>query len=335
MSLIEYSKATSFKKVYNRCKPICKKENKNPFLMLCDICLCTLRYKTGVSDYFNYKFYKRSSKERKEYVSIGDTDKFYEIVSPSKYKQIFTVKPLFLKHFKAFIDRDFWSLDDGKEALESILKKHKELIVKPIDGIGGKDVYKIKSKDINVSEFLEEAKRDNLFLEEVVVQHKDMARLSKTSCNTIRIMTLNIEGNSEIFMAVARIGNGINDVDNFHQGGVAVKVDIDTGKLVGNAFTKNCEEYEYHPKSKIKFDGYQLPNWDIVKSVVLEAAKVSNDIKVVGWDVAITPTGATFIEGNRRPGWDLVQVVYDCGRKDLARYVLDKYNKAYHTNYKL
>ena len=130
-------------------------------------------------------------------------------------------------------------------------------------------------------------------------------------------------------MAIARIGNGINSVDNFHQGGMGVKIDINTGKLIGNAYDKDCNEYEIHPKTNIKFDGYQLPNWNIVKKIVLEAAKVNENIKVVGWDVAITPDGATFIEGNRRPGWDLVQVVYNRGRKDLYNDVLKKYNMAY------
>ncbi len=335
MGLIEYSKATSLKKVYQRCQVVSEKTKRNAFFMFIDLCLCTLKYRSGVSDYFNYKFYERSGKERKEYVTIGDTDKFYEIVSPSKYKEVFTIKPNFLEKFKKYIDRDYWTYEMGKEALEEIISKHEYLMLKPIDGLGGKDVCKIKTKNIDVDALYHRAFRERLFLEAVVVQHPSLAKFSKTSCNTIRVMTLNIKGDTEIIMAVARIGNGVNDVDNFHQGGVAVKVDVDKGIFVGNAYNKNGEEFKVHEKSKIKFDGYKIPNWDIVKKMVLEAAKVSDDIKVVGFDVAITPSGATFIEGNRRPGWDLIQVVYDRGRKDLARYVLDKYNKAYDTNYKI
>ena len=298
--------------------------------MLLDIMRCTIKYKSGISDYFNYKFYNKKNNQIKEYVTIGDTDYFYETLSPSKYKTFFTIKPNFLNNFKKYINRDYWVIDDGINKLESIIKKNKELIIKPIDGLGGKDVEKINTKDIkDINQFYEKMKKENLFIEEVVLQHPDMAKLSPTSCNTIRIMTLNIKGNTEIFMAIARIGNGINSVDNFHQGGMGVKIDINTGKLIGNAYDKDCNEYEIHPKTNIKFDGYQLPNWNIVKKIVLEAAKVNENIKVVGWDVAITPDGATFIEGNRRPGWDLVQVVYNRGRKDLYNDVLKKYNMAY------
>lgn len=330
MGVIKYAKGKKFSSIYDRCKKIGKKEHKNPLLMLMDIAICTLKYKSGVSDYFNYKFYKRSTKERKEYVTIGDTDTFYETLSPSKYKTFFTIKPNFLKNFKKYIDRDFWIVDDGIKKLEKIVKKNTELIVKPIDGLAGKDVKKVYTKDIkDINEFYEELKKDNLFVDEVVIQHPDMAKLSPTSCNTIRVMTLNIKGNTEIFMAMIRIGNGVNSVDNFHQGGMGVAIDYETGKLVGNAYDKDANEFEIHPKTKVKFDGYQLPNWDILKKTVLEAAKVNEDIKVVGWDVAITEKGITFIEGNRRPGWDLIQVVNDRGRKDLYNYVLNKYNEAY------
>lgn len=330
MGLLEYAKGKNICDVYHRCKNISKIEHKNAFFMLLDIMRCTIKYKSGISDYFNYKFYNKKNNQIKEYVTIGDTDYFYEILSPSKYKTFFTIKPNFLKNFKDYINRDYWVVEDGRKKLQNIVKKHKELIVKPIDGLGGKGVEKIDTKDIiDINDFYEKLKKDNLFIEEVVVQHPDMAKLSPSSCNTIRIMTLNIKGNTEIFMAIARIGNGINSVDNFHQGGMAVKVDINTGKLIGNAYDKSGNEYDIHPRTKIKFDGYQLPNWNIVKRTVLEAAKVNENIKVVGWDVAITKNGATFIEGNRRPGWDIIQVVYNRGRKDLYDEVLKKYNDAY------
>lgn len=330
MGLIQYSKGKSFSNIYRRCRDIGNKEKKNPFFMFLDIIICTIKYKSGVSDYFNYKFYKKTSKERKQYITIGDTDYFYEILSPSKYKTFFTIKPNFLKNFKKYINRDYWVIDDGKEKLKNILDKHDELIVKPIDGLGGKEVEKIKTKDItNIDSFYEKLKSKNLFIEEVVKQHKDMAKLSPTSCNTIRIMTLNLEGKTEIFMAAVRIGNGVNNVDNFHQGGMGVKIDIKTGKLIGNAFDKDCNEYVTHPKTKIKFDGYQIPNWEYVKKMVLEAAKVNSNIKVVGWDVAITKDKATFIEGNRRPGWDLIQVIYNRGRKDIYNDILNRYNNIY------
>ncbi|MBR2300941.1 MAG: glutathione peroxidase, partial [Bacteroidaceae bacterium] len=42
---------------------------------------CTLRYKTGLQDYINYKFYQKKHKERKTYASIGYQHEFYKIAA--------------------------------------------------------------------------------------------------------------------------------------------------------------------------------------------------------------------------------------------------------------
>ena len=148
-------------------------------------------------------------------------------------------------------------------------------------------------------------------------------------------MTFGYNGKAKILFAAMRFGNGKANVDNFHQGGMGVLVDIEKGTLVGKAFNKNLEYFERHPYSNVLFDGFKIPNWDKVKKLVLEAALVNPHIHVVGWDVAVTDDGATFIEGNRRPGFDLVQVLSKRGRKDIMRECLDEINKNEGTNYKI
>ena len=55
--------------------------------------------------------------------------------------------------------------------------------------------------------------------------------------------------------------------------------------------------------------------------MVLEASLESDKILVVGWDVAISENGPVIIEGNRRPGFDIVQVLSG-GRADIVDDVL-------------
>ena len=105
--------------------------------------------------------------------------------------------------------------------------------------------------------------------------------------------------------------------------------------LIGDAIDKDLNHFEVHPKSKVKFDGFQIPNWEKAKELVLKASLVNNHIHMVGWDVAITEKGTTLIEGNRRPGFDLIQVLSKKGRKDIMRYCLNIINKNEGTNYKI
>ncbi|MBR5227221.1 MAG: hypothetical protein IKV94_01095 [Clostridia bacterium] len=324
MGIISYGLRGNFKKFYDKLKTVSKENKISMPWLLSDFIKCFIKMKCGYSDYLNYKMYLRTKEQRKEYVSIIDEDKFYEIVSPSEFKTFFTIKPNFLNNFKDYINRDFY-LPTDESKLEEFIKKHKEFMYKPVDGLGGHGIKKMKADEIEeVSKFYEKIKNENCFLEEYIVQHSEMNSLCPNSVNTIRIMTFANDGKSEILFAGLRVGNGINNVDNFHQGGMGVLVNVDNGKLIGNAFTKELLQHEKHPTTGVEFNGFQIPNWEYIVDMVLRAALVNPNIHVVGWDVAVTENGATFVEGNRRPGFDLVQVLYDKGRKDIMYHCLNK-----------
>ena len=335
MGLIEYARAGNLKRFKNNLKEISKKEKKSEFFLFNHFLLTFLKTGCGYSDYLNYELYNKTFKEIDEYVTIKHQDKFYEIVSPAKYKTFFTIKPNFLNNFKDYINRSFFA-GGTIEELKAFLDKNEEFMVKPYDGLGGKGVYKEYRKNIkNVNDLYNYLNENHLFIEEYVKQNKEVNRLCKESVNTIRIMTFSYNGKSEIVYAAMRIGNGINNVDNFHQGGMGCKIDLEKGILIGDAIDKDLNHYEVHPKSKVKFDGFVLPNWEKAKKLVLDASLVNNNIHMVGWDVALTDEGATLIEGNRRPGFDLIQVLSKRGRKDIMRHCLDIINKEEGTNYKI
>lgn len=335
MGLIEYARAGNLKRFKNNLKEISEKEKKSEFFLFNHFLLTFLKTGCGYSDYLNYELYNKTFKEIDEYVTIKHQDKFYEIVSPAKYKTFFTIKPNFLNNFKDYINRSFFA-GGTIEELKAFLDKNEEFMVKPYDGLGGKGVYKEYRKNIkNVNDFYNYLNENHLFIEEYVKQNKEVNRLCKESVNTIRIMTFSYNGKSEIVYAAMRIGNGINNVDNFHQGGMGCKIDLEKGILIGDAIDKDLNHYEVHPKSKVKFDGFVLPNWEKAKKLVLDASLVNNNIHMVGWDVALTDEGATLIEGNRRPGFDLIQVLSKRGRKDIVRHCLDIINKEEGTNYKI
>ncbi len=335
MGIISYALKGSLGNFLKKLDKVAEETNISKRKLFNKFLKCFISQGFGYSDYLNYELYLKTKEEIKEYASIKDQDKFYEIVSPSEYKTFFTIKPNFLKNFKDYVARDFFYEGTIAE-LKTFLENNPEFMIKPIDGLGGRGVDKMFAAQIdNVEAFFTELKENRLFLEGYVIQHPDLMAFCKESVNTIRILTFNYKEHSEVLFATLRIGNGTASVDNFHKGGMAVLIDLDTGKVVGEAIDKDLNHFEEHPKSKIKFDGFQIPNWEIVKKTVLEASKVNEHIHVVGWDVAVTKDGCTLIEGNRRPGFDIVQVTSRYGRKDLMRKVLKKINEEEQTNYKI
>lgn len=324
MAFYSYIFSANYKGFKLKLKERAKKENKNYLFMLLDTYHSIFRYGIGLTDYLNYEFYNKNHNLRKEYVGIKIQNPFYEKVSPSQYKKRYTIKPDFLEDFKKYTKRDF--IVPERKSLDEVtnfIEKHDCFMSKPYDGLGGASVKKVYSKDIeNINEYYDYCKNNRIFLEEVVKQHDELNKLCPTSCNTIRIMTFNNHGNPEILWAGLRIGNGINPVDNFHAGGMGTEIDLDTGILKTAAIDKDLNEYVCHPTTKVKFEGFKIPYFEEVKEMVKEACLESDKILVVGWDVAITNNGPIIIEGNRRPGFDLVQVTSKKGRMDIINYVL-------------
>ena len=311
-----------------RLHEVAYKNGKSTLIMTIDIGIWYIFYGATLTDYFNYEFYNKSFKERKKYAVVRTQNKFYEKVSPSKYKEYFTVKPNFLKNFKDYIGRDYYTYDMGIDKLKEFLSKNKEFMVKPIDGLGGAGVCKVSSKSIkNIEEYRNKLENERLFLEELIKQNKKMNTLCASSVNTIRMMTFVNNGKSELLYAVLRVGNGSCEVDNFHKGGMGVSIDTKRGILKGSAIDKDLNEYKRHPQTKIMFYKFEIPYFKEAKDLVLKCALVNQNIQVVGWDVAITDKGPVLVEGNRRPGFDIVQVVSRRGRMDIMYHVLNNLNK--------
>ena len=327
MGALQFAKNGNYKRFYDNLKVIGKKEHKSPILMFIDSAFCVLFTGSGLSDYLNYKFYNKSWKERKTYATIGYQADFYKIAGLDPDKLLHN-KINFLKDNPELTKRDFYSTDQGIEELKKFLKKHREFVAKPINGLGGAGVKKMSADEIeDLDDFNNYIDTNNMFLEELIIQNKEWGKISPKSINTIRVMTSNVGGNVNIFCMIARIGNSINLQDNFHQGGSGVLVDTEKGILVGNAINKNMEEFEAHPITHIKFDGYEIPYFDKIIELTKEAALKFPKTIVIGWDVAITDKGPLIIEGNNGPGFDLPQVVMNKGNKYMLEAIREEINQ--------
>lgn len=329
MAFYSFIFTANYKRFFTRLKKVAKEEDRFFLGMVFDAGWSVFRYGMALTDYLTYKFYKRSADERKQYIGTRTVNEFYATVSPEAHKQRFTQKPIFLRDFARFTRREFFVPVEGNyEEFLAFLQRHETFMSKPFDGLGGQDVMKVHTADIaDTKAYFDSCIENRIFLEELVLQHEGLNRLCPASVNTIRVMTYHNHGDPRILWMGMRVGSGKSAVDNFSSGGMVVAIDEEMGCLKGDAIDKVSQTFPVHPTTGVAFDGFPIPCFDQVKDLVLEAARMEDKILVIGWDVAITPDGPVLIEGNRRPGFGLSQVLDDRGRMDIIDDVLGDLGK--------
>lgn len=256
----------------------------------CMLGRCTIR------DYFLYKFYNLSRRGKHEFISNTEMVAWSKKHSSAEHMGILDVKDSSLDFFKDFIKRDWCSdrYNCSEENYAEFLKKHDRCILKPIDGTCGEGIELIELNGFDAHSLKELCREKNAVVEELIVQHDELASLYPGSVNTLRIATLN----GKIIGAVLRMGMDNSFTDNFSKGGIIANVDIGSGVITGSGKTQHSAEHLVHPDTKTVIPGFRVPMWDECKDFALSLAEQVCGLSFVGWDIAITNDGPTFVEGN-------------------------------------
>ena len=67
---------------------------------------------------------------------------------------------------------------------------------------------------------------------------------------------------------------------------------------MGMGYDIHGELYETHPDTGARIADFQLPDMDAVRALITEVALVIPEVRYVGWDIVVTPTGPVLVEGN-------------------------------------
>lgn len=211
--------------------------------------------------------------------------------------------------------------------LLSYLQTLDSFVVKPSDEWGGHGVVVVRDpKSFSLS--LLKAGKDYVF-QPLVVQHREMAALNPKSVNTLRILTCR-KGNSAesalLGCVVVRIGRASSEVDNVSSGGICCGCGAD-GRLtkiaVSQADGVHFKREQTHPDHGYSFGGQQIPFYKESVNLCLEAHRHFSSVRVIGWDIAVTPDGPVLIEGNSSPGVDLHQAVERKGLRPQLREICE------------
>ncbi len=148
---------------------------------------------------------------------------------------------------------------------------------------------------------------DTFVIQERLINHPELARLSNTDfLQTMRVLTfVDRNGKCKILHAFLRPIVGKNIIDNHVHGttgNLLAEIVIDTGILKSAvSLTPNVSGIKTvpsHPTTGISFDGFHIPLWDDVCRLVNDASLKLLPIRIIGWDIAVTPNGIYIIEAN-------------------------------------
>ena len=229
------------------------------------------------------------------------------------------------------------NLISKKEAI-NIIKDYKEdLFIKPSTGTSSGKGCKVinfykEQENIKINKvcsLLAEYKY-NFSIQERLINSKLLRKLHPSSINTFRVMTYIFKNKIYHMPVIIRIGQGGNNVDNAHAGGMFIGIK-DSGELCDRAFLEFGESYTEHPDSKIKFEDYKIK--DIKK--IIESAKILHSkipqLRLISWDLTLdSEEEVVLIELNLRGQsiW-LPQIAHGCGAfgentKDILKWMRQK-----------
>ncbi len=283
-----------------------------------DYCISLIIQGASMKDYFAYTFYERRFAGRNRYITYRRFIRILKICNKKESITFLRDKSLFNKRYSKYLHRENYDFNNISEKdFVDFTTKNEDFFVKDVLGFQGNSVWFYHTKDINISEFfhkLKDDKESHFIVEAKLRQHKDLAAFHPNSVNTIRIVTVFDDKKDKLYFMFAklRMGNNGAHLDNTHAGGISGNIDIETGIIntPGYDVTTN-QEYIFHPYTGKQIIGFQIPNWQECKAFIEEVARVTPEVRYVGWDVVILQDGDfALIEANDNADHDGQEIHY-------------------------
>lgn len=249
------------------------------------------------------RLYEYSTLWMSDYLTVGRMARCSRSLNAAASPEDLAVlddKHIFNRVMCDFVRRDWIYMPDASPTdIRAFLRRNSKILVKANFSTQGKNIFQYDAQSVDAEAFIREYEGKDYLLEAFVTQHPAMAALNPSTVNTVRVVTFQKGGRTALMGGCLRVGGADAYVDNFHQGGVAYPLDMQTGIVTGPGHRLTAEEdFLCHPSTGCVMPGFQVPGWEQVTELAKKAALLAPHVGCVGWDVAITPDGPELIEGN-------------------------------------
>ncbi len=257
------------------------------------------------NEFFLYRLYEKSLTEREHWLSDRERwDVLHQRFKTAIHNEI-NEKLSFYSLAKDFFKREACEVSaiTSLESFVDFINRHHDIFIKPMEGYYGHRTYKLRVKNSQEASNVWKKLSDNgrWIVEELIVQDERMAKWNRSSVNTVRIPSfITAEGKHHILVPIFRAGSKGKIVDNTSSGGYYASIDPDTGVINSDGVDKEGLYVEKHPDTKIKFKGWQVPEWQELKSICERLHRsLPPHHRYVAFDFALSSTkGWMVIEAN-------------------------------------
>ncbi|MFG6502175.1 sugar-transfer associated ATP-grasp domain-containing protein [Microbacterium sp. P05] len=253
----------------------------------------------GFQDYIDYDFAILTPAERATFMTHPVSNQISQKYDHPDYRHIFQDKVEFDGVFSEHLHREWMVVGaDNAEEVRAFTERHGTIVTKEPVGQAGTGVHRYHSATIEDWDDFHRGllKRGELLIEQLIVQHADLAAVCPGTVNTTRV-TAFFDGERTHILAMAqKFGRGaVSDQMTF--GGFYTMLD-ENGHAVGPGYDSHGHVHETHPDSGFRIADFQLPFIAEVKEFVDRVARVVPQVQYVGWDIVVTPDGPVLVEGN-------------------------------------
>jgi len=186
-------------------------------------------------------------------------------------------------------------------SLEKGLKLCEEqgsVIIKPSTGTYGGSGIDFWSKEEGERKLREViGSLDKIIIQEVVKSHPFLESIHPESLNTLRVVTLLVDGKPVHLSTILRMGRNNKKVDNYSAGGIICPINKE-GRLFETAVQSDQSVITKHPDGFV-FKGKKVPFFnEIINDAYRQHYRVPY-FKMISWDFSLSPEGVPIlIEAN-------------------------------------
>ncbi len=332
------SRLQIFKEIYR------DSERKNLMLMLKEVILLYFVYRELPVHYMSKYLFKRDAKNIKDFVPNRLSGHIVSKFNDQRLKQVLDNKLYFYLYYSQFglntpriltfnhgnlftsegrttVIKEVDEFIDFASKLFKSNAEGKALIIKKIySSASGRSIHlldpvKLTKENSQLVEMFQEIISSEYVFQERVNQHPELNRLNPSSLNTIRFDTfIDRTGHIGIMSGFLKMSTNNLVVDNNMLGGCGVGINLETGRLKKNGYSKikmsGVGVLTEHPVTGVKFEDFIVPMIQEAQELVIKAAKLMPGLRMVGWDVGIAKDGPVIIEGNSDYGVNSNDLMY-------------------------